>query len=244
MILDDDCHIEGDALKVAVARAEEHDADLVSFRVLSGTTPGYSFNDEFQTGLLTFWGCAAMFSRRAIEAEPFYDPWIFIWANELDLTMRLLHRGFRHLHLPEVEAIHMKTPDLSYADRPTRMNARHFAYVAAKNLRARDAVGAVRNLTGHVALQAVSENRRALLALPEIARGVAAGVRARKPVRPEVSRVYRRHVWHYANPLPTVRSPLERLRPGDPEQARAARTQRWYDARREFYPEQTAALTL
>jgi len=31
MTLDDDCYIEGQALKVAVRRAEEHDADIVSF---------------------------------------------------------------------------------------------------------------------------------------------------------------------------------------------------------------------
>ena len=124
MILDDDCHISGDALKTAVQRAEEHHADLVSFHVLSGTTPGYSFEDEYRTGLLTFWGCAAMFSRRAIESEPFYDPRIFIWANEMELTMRLLDRGFRHLYLPEVEPVHMKDPNPPFADRSNRFIVR------------------------------------------------------------------------------------------------------------------------
>src|SRR5438270_7493649 len=71
MILDDDCHISGDALKTAVSRAEEERADLVSFRVESSEQPGYYFNDEHPVGLLAFWGCSAMFSERAIENEPF-----------------------------------------------------------------------------------------------------------------------------------------------------------------------------
>ena len=247
MILDDDCYITGDALKVAVQRAEEHDADLVSFRVLSGTTPGFAFNDEYVTGLLTFWGCSAMFSRRAIETEPFYDPAIFIWANEMELTMRYLDRGFRHLFLPEVESVHMKGPKPPFNERATRVNARHYAYIATKSMRPSDAAGALVNLAGHVVFEAVSVDRRALRALGDLAGGIVMGLRRRAPVRPEVSRLYRQDTWHFSNPLATVRSPLERLRRGDPgelERTRLERSRRWYDRRRALYPEQTATLKL
>jgi GT2 family glycosyltransferase len=247
MILDDDCYITGDALKTAVRRAQDHDADIVSFRVLSGTTPGYVFNDEYVTGLLTFWGCSAMFSRRVIEAEPFYDPNIFIWANEMELTMRLLDRGYRHLYLPEVESVHMKGPNPRFSERSTRINAKHYAYIAAKALRPLDAAGAVLNLVGHVVLEAYSLDRRALRAVPEIGRGVAMGLRHRAPVRAEVSHVYRRHTWHFSNPLVTLRTPADRLRArrgADVEHVRRQRSERWRDVRREYYPRRTAVLTL
>jgi GT2 family glycosyltransferase len=248
VILDDDCYISGDALKTAVSRAQEHEADFVSFRVMSGEQPGYSFNDEHPTGLLNFWGCSAMFSRRAIESEPFYDPAIFIWANELELTMRLLDRGYRHLYLHEVESVHMKGPNLAFNERATRINYRHWAYIAAKLLQPADAALALWNLLLHVLFQAYSEDRRALGALKEVPRGLARGLRARAPVRPSVSRVYRRHVRKFLSPLPFLRSPLERLRSGDDagriEAARLARIARWYERRPEYYPVSTASLAL
>jgi GT2 family glycosyltransferase len=249
MILDDDCYIEGDALKVAVRRAQEHRADLVSFRVVSGTASGYAFSEkDYRTGLLSFWGCSAMFSRRAIETEPFYDPRIFIWGNEMELTMRLLDRGFRHLYLPEVTAVHMKAPSSGFSLRAARMNFRHFAYIAGKHLRLRDAAGAVANLLLHAVVDAQREDRRALRALPDVIGGLVAGLRSRAPVRPEVSRLYRRHVRHFVNPLGLGRSPLERLRTGRyPERAEAARVERtadWFARRSRVYPESTAFLEL
>jgi GT2 family glycosyltransferase len=248
LILDDDCYIAGDALKVAVRRAEQHVADLVSFHVVSGEVPGYSFEVEYRTGLLTFWGCAAMFSRRVIENEPFYDPCIFIWANEMELTMRLLDHGYRHLYVPEVEAIHMKGPTSGFSEFNAGYNARHLAYVAAKHLQPRDALAAIANLIVHVIFKAYSVDRRALRSLSQVPRGVILGLRFRKPVRTEVSAIYRRHTWHYANQLALVRSPVERLRnPGDPEridEARLALSARWYAQREKYYPSSTAVLEL
>jgi GT2 family glycosyltransferase len=243
MILDDDCFIDGDALKTAVAAAEEHDADLVSFRVRSGLAPGFCFNDHYQTGLLTFWGCAAMFSARAIEAEPFYDPNIFIWANEMELTMRLLDRGFRHLHLTEVTAVHMTEPKVALGLRGFALNTRHFAYIAAKLMRPRDAAGALGNLALHVLGAALAGDVGKRAALREIPPGVRAGLRARAPVRPEVSRVYRRHTWHFASPLPQAGAILRPARAGDGAPALRGQS-RWFAQRSRFYPAATAVLEL
>jgi GT2 family glycosyltransferase len=248
MILDDDCYITGDVLQRAVRAAEDNRADLVSFRVVSGVDPAFSFNDQYATGLLTFWGCSAMFSRRAIESEPFYDPNMFIWANEMELTMRLLNRGYRHLHVPEIESVHMKAPDLGYNERSARLNARHFAYIAAKLMQPRDAVLALWNVTLHLFFGAYSEHTRGLIALRDIPRGLRDGLRSRSPVRPEVSRVYRRHTWHFASPFRQLRSPLERLRSrGHPERLKAVRSVqvgRWFAKRSEYYPTSTAVLEI
>ena len=248
MILDDDCFIDGDALKRAVSGAEEHRADLVSFRVESGAQPGYWFNDRYPTGLLSFWGCSAMFSARAIESEPFYDPNIFIWANETELTMRWLDRGFRHLHLPEVTSVHMKGPYAALDERGFRLNTRHFAYIAAKLMRPADAVVALANLALHVVAAAVAGDTGRLRALGEIPRGLVDGLRVRAPVRREVSRVYRRHFWHFASPFTQVRSPLQRLRSrGAPDRPQAAGMRQdagWFARRRRYYPVSSGVLEL
>jgi len=250
MILDDDCYITGDALRRAVARAEEERADLVSFRVTASGEPGFFFNDQYQTGLLTFWGCAAMFSRRAIETEPFYDPNMFIWANEMELSMRLLDKGFRHLHLPEVVAVHMKEPlrpDSPFDVRPIRVNTRHFAYIAAKLMQPRDAVGAVFNLILHVLAGAYSEHTEGLVALRDVPGGVMAGLRVRSPVRPEVSHIYRRHTWHFANVFRQIRSPLVRLRTRSGEGVMADRlalAREWYARRSQYYPDRASVLEI
>lgn len=101
LVLDDDCALTGDGLERAVRAAREQDADLVSFFVAS---PGEDadFSTEFATGLLSFWGCAALIRTHALERLGGFDPAIFLWAHELDFTMRLLDAGLTHLHLPEV----------------------------------------------------------------------------------------------------------------------------------------------
>ena len=60
LALDDDCHLPAGGLQRAVEAAREHEADLVSFAVTSTFDPDYRFDHEYRTGLLSFWGCAAL----------------------------------------------------------------------------------------------------------------------------------------------------------------------------------------
>ena len=91
-------------------------------------------------------------------------------------------------------------------------------------------------------------DRGALTALPELARGTLAGLRARRPLRPEVSTLYRRNFPEFASPLLFMRGPVARLRAlGDPERAqrdRLARVERVYAARRRYFPAERAVLSL
>jgi GT2 family glycosyltransferase len=242
LLVDDDCYLEADALKRAVAAAEVNHAALVSFRVRSGVDDTYLFNDEYATGLLSFWGCAGLVSRRALEELQGYDPFIFIWANELDFTMRLLDAGYRHLYLPDVVAIHMKAPNQEFSVRADRMNRRHWAYIAAKQMRAPDAVRVVGRM---LAALVVDPRTRAAGGRSETLRlvlgGVAGGLRNRRPARPEVSAAYRDNFESFANPLRFVRRPMERL-PGAPEPRDRYATFR--ASRRKFYPTGPAVLGL
>ena len=138
LALDDDCYLPPDGLSGALAAAHEHDADLVSFKVVSTKDPSFVFTESYRTGLVTFWGCAVLMRRRVIEELRGYDPEIFVWANELEFMLRFFDRGFCHLHLPEVAAQHMKAGPRAYAA-PSEAdwgrylhNCRNFAYIAAK----------------------------------------------------------------------------------------------------------------
>jgi GT2 family glycosyltransferase len=242
LILDDDCYINGDALKTAVRRAQEHRADLVSFLVGSSEGEGYFNVGARNPGLLGFWGCSAMFSRRAIEAEPFYDPNLFIWGNELELTIRLLDRGMRHLYLPEVVSCHQQpVPEPGSSVHFAAVNHRHWAYAAAKLLQPADAVAVLFRLLIRIVIDVPRLGPRTGVILPRIVAGFAQGLRFRRPVRPAVSNLYRRVCVDFSNPLTFTRTPLQRLRGrGDPaaiERARAERRSRWEAEAAPYYPE-------
>jgi hypothetical protein len=179
-----------------------------------------------------------------------------VWANELEFMLRFFDHGFRHLHLPEVQAIHMKMPApyLEYlGSRAYRINARHFAYVAGKLLRPRDAMEALIALATRVVRDAVREEPAAVKALPETILGFAEGLRRRQGVRnASVSRTFRRNFesfsspWWLSRPLPELIAalPRERLRFGleDESSRPPGRRDEYYRERARFFP--TSADTL
>jgi GT2 family glycosyltransferase len=246
LILDDDCYLTGDGLKVAVRRAEEHRADLVSFRIGSSEGPGFFNVGNFDPGLLGFVGCAALFSQRAIEEEPFYDPNLFIWGNELELTIRLLDRGFRHLLLPEVVAIHQKPlPDDSFPLVFNATNQKHWAYSAGKLLQPGDAVVVLGRLLLRTAIDARKKDPRLTGTLPGIVAGFVRGLRVRRPVRPEVSTLYRTVCADFSSPFAVMRTPLQRLRERDPEAMQRARDERRaqrFERYARYYPDEADVL--
>jgi hypothetical protein len=189
---------------------------MVSFKVVSTHAPGYVFSDKYRTGLFTFWGCAVLMRRRVVEALGGYDPEIFVWANELEFTIRLYDQGFRHLHLPGVVAQHMKKPpdDVTETDwRPYRLNARHFAYIAAKLLHPRDAAEAFLALLARDVRDAIREERTALRSLLDTVKGFVHGLRHREPVRnAELSRFYRHNFETFASPWWLARAPGQLVR--------------------------------
>ena len=223
LILDDDCCVTGDSLERAVRAAESQRADLVSFRVVSSDDPSFEFNAHYRVGLLSFWACAALISRRAIDKLEGFDPNIFIWANELEFTIRLLDQGFRHLLLPEVTAVHLKPPPSHFPPTAYALHMRNLAYVAAKLLRPADAAAALASIATRLLVGVLHRPSR-WRAVPAALEGVRTGVRARAPVRATVSRLYRRNFREFTSPLSNLRG------------------ERYYDARPELYPTGTASL--
>ena len=260
LALDDDCYLPPDGLRRAVALAEEHAADLVSFGVASSEDHEHRFDLKYPTGLLTFWGCAVLMRRRVIAALDGYDPEIFVWANELEFMMRFFDAGFRHLHAPEIVAVHMKKLSSDWTEnigaRPYLINAQHFAYIAAKLMHPRDAAEALVALSAFSLRHAVLVKPAAIRGLPAVARGFAHGLRHRAPVsKAGISRTYRRCFRSYASPWWLSRPPLQLLlaapsaivgralgRPHRPKHP--GRRERYITERARYYPTATATLEM
>ena len=250
LALDDDCYLPRDGLRRAIEGARAARADLVSFGVRSSDNPDHRFDHRYRTGLLTFWGCAVLIRREALGQLGGYDPEIFVWANELEFTLRLFDRGYGHLHLPEVVAVHMKTVNKDWRDyirRPSyRVNARHFAYIAAKLFAPRDAAAALLALVAQVVRDGVRQDREGLKAVPDVLKGFAHGLRRREPLRNrEISRVYRHNFFNYASPwwlsrppAEIVASTLRRERNGRPP----GRREEYFEQRSRYYPSTAATL--
>jgi GT2 family glycosyltransferase len=251
LILDDDAYMRPGALTEAVRAAEAEGAGLISFSIVSSFDESYRFNvDEYKTGLLSFWGCAALVSRAALDELGGYDPNIFIWANELELTMRLLDRGYVHLHLPDVEAVHMKEPDdpTIFKLRNLRNNFRHWGYVAGKLMRPSDALLTVASLLLQAAVEAVARDRRTIKGFVPAISGFVAGLRNRQPVRPVVSSTYRKNFRDFDWSWRYWRSPVERVRAlagGDSADEQRRRPQSaYFEDRPNLYPQGRASLRL
>src|SRR3954469_8327913 len=256
--LDDDCYLPPDGLRRAVDLARERGADLVSFGVTTPSRPGYRFDQAYRTGLLSYWGCAVLIRREVVEHLTGYDPEIFVWANELEFMFRFFDSGYRHLHAPEIVAVHLKTLSSNWldyiGDRPYLINSRHFAYIAAKLMKPRDAVEALLALLTYNVRHGVKYKRRAFKAVPQTLGGFTHGLRHREPVRnAEVSRMYRRSFESYASPWWFTRPPLELIAslPGraarkvlrrPPAELHPGRREAYYAERARYYP--TAAATL
>jgi GT2 family glycosyltransferase len=235
LLLDDDCYLEGDSLVSAVGLARAERADLVSFRVLSTVEPGHVFNDDYHPGLLAFWGCAALLSRRAVATLGGFDPAIFVFAHEPEFTMRLLDQGLRHLYAPEITAHHMSAPAQRLTPRFYKLHLRNLAYTAAKLLQPRDAAPVLANLAMTAFLWTLVRPQM-VRCVPGVFSGARAGLRCRSPVSGRVSHLYRSDFVDFVSPFRFIRSPRIAT-------ARAERRRFWSE-RPALYPTEMACLEL
>ncbi len=234
LVLDDDCYLCGGSLRRAVTMARRLRADLVSFSAVSTREPGHVFNHEYETGLLAFWGCAALISRRAITLLGGFDPGIFVWAHEPEFTMRLLDRGLRHLYLPDIVAHHMTDPATRLTPFFYRTNTRNLAYIAAKRLRVGHAVAAVLNILSTAVLRSTRPPSARLVAAAVA--GAWAGSRRRSPVGRGVSALYRRNYIDFVSPV--------RFASGLTADRVAARIRGFWRERPDLYPSGAAWLEM
>ena len=120
------------------------------------------------------------------------------------------------------------------------MNARHFAYIAAKLFGRREAFEALVALLSQHIRDTARDDREAWRAIPEVIKGFANGLRHRAPLtNPEIARTYRRHFVSYASPWWLSRSAGEIVLGRKREGGRKAE---YYVGRARYYPEHADTL--
>jgi hypothetical protein len=138
----------------------------------------------------------------------------------------------------------MRVLDRGFNERKHCMNARSYAYVAAKLMRPTDACTTVVNLAVIVIDWAVVR-RQAITGLPECVRGVVAELRRWHPIRPAVSVAYRENFRVFARTWRYIRSQVERSTVRLGNERATARHASWqqlfFDARPHFFPIQCAS---
>jgi len=244
LALDDDCHLPGDGLRRAVAECELQGADLVSFGVESSKQPGHRFDlEEYITGMLTYWGCAVLVRKPVLETLGGYDPEIFVWGNELEFMVRFFDRGFRHLYLGDVVAVHAKRsgrwpgPPAPFPPAPYRANKHNFGYIAAKLLRPRDAAETLLVLITDSIIDGRRIDRVCLRGIPDALQGFRHGLAHRRPVRPHISRAYRHNLESFASPWWLSRAPRQMVRDAARRRGLSPdRRHEWRARRPRFYP--------
>ncbi len=251
LALDDDCHLPPDGLRIAVEEARRNGADLVSFGVRSSEEPHRFDLHEYITGLLAFWGCAVLIRGEVLERTGGYDPEIFVWGNEVDFMIRFFDHGYRHLHLPDVVAVHAKRsgrwpgPPVPFPDAPYRANKHNFAYTAARHLRPRDAAGTLVALLVDSVLDGHRLDRVAYRGVADALRGFRHGLRHRQPVQAHVSRAYRHNFETFASPWWVSRAPSVMIRDAIARRGISPdRRHEWRARRPRFYPEGRGVLEL
>jgi hypothetical protein len=95
------------------------------------------------------------------------------------------------------------------------------------------------------AIDARKKDRRLAGVLPGIVAGFARGLRARRPLRPAVSTLYREVCADFSSPFAVMRTPMQRLRHRDPEAMQRARDERRAERLARFaryYPQEADVL--
>jgi len=114
LVLDDDCHIEGDALKNSIQFLETNqEYGFLSFNVIDPDT-GYPYTQFMPFGIFSFWGCAVLIRRDVIEKIGGFDNNIFLYAHEMEFTFRALKNGYKHKIMLSEFAYHRKNPKIAY----------------------------------------------------------------------------------------------------------------------------------
>ncbi len=212
VLLDDDAELmEEDALRRVVGRfREEPELGAVAFCIRRGTDgevdpraiprrdkrllPGW-------TPCTYFCGAGVALRRQAVECAGGFWESLFIYAEELDLSYRILECGYRMLHAADIGVLHHETPRARPSDRYIRFATRNRIWIAWRNLPWPQALTMSVAWSLKLGWQAARSGRFGayLSGLGAAVRGLGAVRALRRPVGGSTRRLLRRHSgrWWY-----------------------------------------------
>lgn len=199
-IQDDDAYVDNDTLTMLVQKALEHNTDILYPKIFT-EDESFCFNLYNNTGLLSFWGCAVLIKRNAFEVLGGFDKNIFMWGNELELTIRAMDNGFTIGYMPGAKAYHIKrfvTGTINFE--MFVVNISHFFYIANKLFSGSERL----RLNFNLALRYLLLMRKNFSLIPKfnkVWRFIVLGYRNHTPVGEEIQKLYSKNYFEFANPL-------------------------------------------
>jgi hypothetical protein len=136
IVLDDDSHPAPDAIEKALevfTQDTDKNIGIIAFRIVN-PIKGRDFTSAWPEGdWVTFWGCGAAIRREVLESVGDYDEDFFIYANEYDLSIRVLNAGWRVVYCPQITAYHRESKKHRSWKRTGWIGARNEAWFHIKH---------------------------------------------------------------------------------------------------------------
>ena len=108
--LDDDSYPEENAIENGLNEfTKNENLGVLTYKVIN-LRYNICETADFPMHPRTFNGCGVMFRSKIFNKSGFYNKKIFIYYNELDLTIRVINAGFEILYFPKSVVYHLQTP--------------------------------------------------------------------------------------------------------------------------------------
>jgi GT2 family glycosyltransferase len=193
--LDDDALMDiGTLEKVPLIFDEMPDAGILAFRVVHGET-GLAQNDhgEIRAMVGNFHGAGHAIRRKLFNEVGFLDERCFFGAEEIELSMRALTKGWKTVFVPEILVRHFSISRAGATRTRRRIEwARNYAMVLFRYLPRRTATLFTMRLLLSYIWWGIKDLKWASFALPyAVANGAIRGMRSRNPLPADGVRFYR-----------------------------------------------------
>ena len=108
LLLDDDSYpLENTILTGVNLFKEKKDVGIVAYEVLNEKLNFIETRNIPKNNTTYFFGGGALIRKSIVTEVGFYDELIFMYNNEVDLSIRVLEKGYKILYLPDCRVIHM-----------------------------------------------------------------------------------------------------------------------------------------
>lgn len=133
LVLDDDTLISEKSLVDLLEFTFKNNCDIVYPKNINPIT-GTDFTIDCPFGIILFWGCCVLISKKIITSLKGFDKNIFIWEHELEFSIRALGRGFKIAHVSDIICYHFSGANSSKTVRNNKFNTqiRNHFYITAK----------------------------------------------------------------------------------------------------------------
>jgi GT2 family glycosyltransferase len=144
-ILDNDVELTGDWVSCIIEKFKKEDdtTAIISTKVIEPEMPDWYLQSNHlckEQYIDTFAGCGSIARAKILHENGYYDEKFFIHANERDLALTLISRGYKILHYPDVITCHKKPFGIHQGNERLYYFLRNAIWVVVKHYTIKEAV--------------------------------------------------------------------------------------------------------